>query len=88
MSVADILGIAGPLAASILLAVWHLGSRITTLCLEIRVVNDKLSAFEREIAMAREGRTKIHEKVTSLSERVTIQETKNKSTMIGANPLK
>jgi chromosome segregation ATPase len=53
-------------------------------------INNKLESMQAEMSdikdelrQAREGRAKLHEKLQDLSERVTIQEVKSKSTRVG-----
>jgi hypothetical protein len=43
----------------------------------------EMSEIKEEIRQSREGRAKLHEKLQDLSERVTIQEVKSKSTRVG-----
>ena len=64
-------------------AVWYLSSRISMMQHKIEVFGSSIQALEKDIEAAREGRSKLWEKQNLLSERVTIQEMKSKSTMVG-----
>jgi chromosome segregation ATPase len=64
-------------------AVWYVSTRVSSINNKLESMQAEMSDIKDELRQAREGRAKIHEKLQDLSERVTIQEVKSKSTRVG-----
>ena len=64
-------------------AVYYVSTKVSAINNKLETMQNDLSEVRDELKQAREGRAKLHEKLQDLSERVTIQEVKSKSTRIG-----
>ena len=64
-------------------AVWYVSTRVSSINNKLESMQAEMSDIKDELRQAREGRAKLHEKLQDLSERVTIQEVKSKSTRVG-----
>jgi chromosome segregation ATPase len=64
-------------------AVWYVSTRVSSINNRLESMQAEMSDIKDELRQAREGRAKLHEKLQDLSERVTIQEVKSKSTRVG-----
>ena len=64
-------------------AVWYGSTRVSSINNKLESMQAEMSDIKDELRQAREGRAKLHEKLQDLSERVTIQEVKSKSTRVG-----
>ena len=64
-------------------AVWYVSTRVSSINNKLESMQAEMSDIKDELHQAREGRAKLHEKLQDLSERVTIQEVKSKSTRVG-----
>jgi len=64
-------------------AVWYVSTRVSSINNRLERMEAEMSEIKEEIRQSREGRAKLHEKLQDLSERVTIQEVKSKSTRVG-----
>jgi chromosome segregation ATPase len=64
-------------------AVWYVSTRVSSINNKLESMQAEMSDIKDELRQTREGRAKIHEKLQDLSERVTIQEVKSKSTRVG-----
>ena len=64
-------------------AVWYVSTRVSSINNKLESMQAEMSDIKDELRQAREGRSKLHEKLQDLSERVTIQEVKSKSTRVG-----
>ena len=64
-------------------AVWYVSTRVSSINNKLESMQAEMSYIKDELRQAREGRAKLHEKLQDLSERVTIQEVKSKSTRVG-----
>ncbi len=76
MTIADILGIVIPLLCTTIGAVWYLSSRISVLNHRMETFAKQFDAFDKGLADARSARAQIWEKHNSLTNRVTVIETK------------
>ena len=77
MHINDVLSVVVPLATTMIGTVWYLSHKISSMDLRVKLFLRSIENIEREIDAARDGRSKLWEKHNSLSERVTVQETKN-----------
>ncbi len=77
MQLSDTLSVVIPIATTLVGAVWYLSYKISSMDLRLKLFLRQLENVEREIDVARTGRAKLWEKHSLLSERVTVQETKN-----------
>jgi len=64
-------------------AVWYVSTRVSSINNKLESMQSDVSEMREELKAAREGRAKLHEKLQDLSERITIQEVKSKSTRVG-----
>lgn len=64
-------------------AVWYVSTRVSSIKHSLDNMHSEMSEIKEDLRQAREGRAKLHEKLQDLSERVTIQEVKSKSTRVG-----
>ena len=64
-------------------AVWYVSTRVSSINNKLESMQGDFLEVREELKQAREGRAKLHEKLQDLSERITIQEVKSKSTRIG-----
>jgi len=64
-------------------AVWYVSTRVSSINNKLESMRGDFSEMREELKAAREGRAKLHDKLQDLSERITIQEVKSKSTRIG-----
>ena len=64
-------------------AVWYVSTRVSSINNKLESMQAEMSDIKEDLRQAREGRAKLHDKLRDLSERVVIQEVKNKSTRIG-----
>ena len=69
-------------------AVWYVSTRVSSINNKLESMQAEMSDIKEDLRQAREGRAKLHEKLRDLSERVVIQEVKNKSTRIGLGKMK
>ena len=76
MTIADILGIVIPLLCTTIGAVWYLSSRISVLHHRMETFAKQFDAVDKGLADARSARAQIWEKHNSLTNRVTVIETK------------
>ena len=63
-------------------AVWYVSTRVSSINNKLESMQAEMSDIKEDLRQAREGRAKLHDKLRDLSERVVIQEVKNKSTPI------
>ena len=63
-------------------AVWYVSTRVSSINNKLESMQAEMSDIKEDLRQAREGRAKLHDKLRDLSERVVIQEVKNKSTRI------
>ena len=64
-------------------AVWYVSTRVSSIKHSLASMQAEMQEIKDDLRQAREGRAKLHDKLQDLSERVTIQEVKSKSTRIG-----
>ena len=64
-------------------AVWYVSTRVSSINNSLKNMQSEMHEIREDLRQAREGRAKLHEKLQDLSERVTIQEVKSKSTRVG-----
>ena len=64
-------------------AVWYVSPRVSSIKHSLASMQLEMQEIKDDLRQAREGRAKLHDKLQDLSERVTIQEVKSKSTRIG-----
>lgn len=64
-------------------AVWYVSTRVSSINNKLESMQGDFLEVREELKQAREGRAKLHEKLQDLSERITIQEVKSKSTRVG-----
>ena len=64
-------------------AVWYVSTRVSSIKHSLASMQLEMQEIKDDLRQAREGRAKLHDKLQDLSERVTIQEVKSKSTRIG-----
>lgn len=64
-------------------AVWYVSTRVASINNKLETLQAGFEEVRAEMKQAREGRAKLHEKLQDLSERITIQEVRNKSTRVG-----
>ena len=69
-------------------AVWYVSTRVSSIKHSLASMQAEMSEIREDLRQAREGRAKLHEKLLDLSERVTIQEVKSKSTRVGLGKIK
>tara|TARA_R100000655_G_scaffold2455_2_gene9615 strand:- start:315 stop:578 length:264 start_codon:yes stop_codon:yes gene_type:complete len=69
-------------------AVWYVSTRVSSINNKLESMQAEMSDIKEDLRQAREGRAKLHDKLRDLSERVVIQEVKNKSTRIGLGKMK
>ena len=69
-------------------AVWYVSTRVSSINNSLKNMQTEMSEIREDLRQAREGRARLHEKLQDLSERVTIQEVKSKSTRIGLGKIK
>ena len=68
-------------------AVWYVSTRVSSLNHRLERIEEEMREIKKEIRQSRESRAKIYDKMRDLSERVTVQEVKNKSTRVGIGAL-
>jgi DNA anti-recombination protein RmuC len=64
-------------------AVWYVSTRVSSINNKLESMQGDFSEMREELKAAREGRARLHDKLQDLSERITIQEVKSKSTRVG-----
>ena len=64
-------------------AVWYVSTRVSSINNKLESMQGDFSEMREELKTAREGRARLHDKLQDLSERITIQEVKSKSTRVG-----
>lgn len=64
-------------------AVWYVSTRVSSINHKLKGITEDMGQLREELKQAREGRAKIHDRLQDLSERITIQEVKTKSTRVG-----
>jgi septal ring factor EnvC (AmiA/AmiB activator) len=64
-------------------SVWYVSTRVSSLNHRLERIEEEMGEIKKEIRQSRESRAKIYDKMRDLSERVTVQEVKNKSTRVG-----
>ena len=64
-------------------AVWYVSTRVSSINNSLKNMQSEMHEIREDLRQAREGRARLHEKLQDLSERVTIQEVKSKSTRVG-----
>jgi hypothetical protein len=69
-------------------AVWYVSTRVSSIKHSLASMQAEMQEIKDDLRQSREGRAKLHEKLLDLSERVTIQEVKSKSTRIGLGKIK
>lgn len=68
-------------------SVWYVSTRVSSLNHRLERIEEEMGEIKKEIRQSRESRAKIYDKMRDLSERVTVQEVKNKSTRVGIGAL-
>ena len=68
-------------------SVWYVSTRVSSLNHRLKRIEEEMGEIKKEIRESRESRAKIYDKMRDLSERVTVQEVKNKSTRVGIGAL-
>jgi septal ring factor EnvC (AmiA/AmiB activator) len=61
----------------------YVSTRVSSLNHRLERIEEEMGEIKKEIRQSRESRAKIYDKMRDLSERVTVQEVKNKSTRVG-----
>jgi septal ring factor EnvC (AmiA/AmiB activator) len=64
-------------------AVWYVSTRVSSIKHSLASMQLEMQEIKDDLRQSREGRAKLHDKLQDLSERITIQEVKSKSTRIG-----